>query len=144
MLKETRKFGLFITLAAQDINDLGLEIRPTILTNVGSFLIGRNNEVGAEAMTKEQFTFRADDIRNLPDLHFYQTDMERLPIRMKIGVIGDKHALRGHARGDLISKQAELCYQSETGNSVDDDMDRQLKGIENRNSQSQMCRENWI
>lgn len=113
MLKETRKFGLHLTMATQDINDLGQEIRKAILSNVGCYLIGKNKADSVRIMAEEMPLLKADDIRELAELNFFQIDLDRDPVKTKISYIGNSHALEGEDWLKLMLAQGRAYYQSD-------------------------------
>ncbi|MEP0987945.1 MAG: type IV secretion system DNA-binding domain-containing protein [Tateyamaria sp.] len=110
IMGETRKFGLYATLATQRTEQVGRDLLDAILGNVGCYLIGRNKGKTAEVMGKEQ-PITADEIRAMPPLHFYQIEPEREPVRTKIDVLSGKHRLSGEAWAAVKYKQGELYYR---------------------------------
>jgi len=92
ILGESRKFGLYLTLATQRTEQVGSALLDAIFGNVGCYLIGRNKNKTAKKMAEEH-SVSADDIRELKKLEFFQIQSERKPIKTKIGIIGNKFAL---------------------------------------------------
>ncbi len=111
ILGESRKFGLYLTLATQRTEQVGGPLLDAIFGNVGCYLIGKNKNKTAKKMAEEH-PLTADDIRNLKKLEFYQVETERLPIKTKIGIVGNKFALANDEWKQLKLKQAEKYYRS--------------------------------
>jgi len=109
ILGETRKFGLYLTLATQRTEQVGTALLDAIFGNVGCYLIGKNKNKTAKKMAEEH-PLTADDIRNLKKLEFYQIETERLPIKTKIGIVGNKFALPNADWKQLKLVQAEQYY----------------------------------
>lgn len=112
IMGETRKFGLYATLATQRTDQVGPALADAIFGNVGCYLIGRNKNKTAEKMAKEH-PISADDVRELRPLEFYQIELDRDPVRTRIEIVGDRHALKGEAWRDVLLKQGERFYRSE-------------------------------
>ena len=110
IMGETRKFGLYATLATQRTEQVGRDLLDAIFGNVGCYLIGRNKNQTAEKMAKEH-PITADQIRELKPLQFYQIELDREPVMTKIDIIGSKFGLKGEHWRDLLLKQGELYYR---------------------------------
>jgi len=110
ILGETRKFGLYLTLATQRTEQVGAALLDAIFSNVGCYLIGKNKNKTAKKMAEEH-ALTADDIRNLKTLEFYQIETQRVPIKTKIGIVGNKFALSNADWKKLKLAQAKLYYR---------------------------------
>jgi hypothetical protein len=110
IMGETRKFGLYATLATQRTEQVGRDLLDAILGNVSCYLIGRNKGKTAKTMGEEQ-PITADEIRALPKMNFYQIEPDREPVRAKIDVLSGKHRLSGEAWAAVKYKQGELYYR---------------------------------
>lgn len=113
IMGETRKFGLYATLATQRTNQVGKDLLDAILGNVGCYMIGRNKGKTADVMGKEQ-PITADEIKELKPLHFYQIELDREPVKTKIDVVSGKHRLTGEAWRQVLLEQGRLYYRSDT------------------------------
>ncbi|MEM9091006.1 MAG: type IV secretory system conjugative DNA transfer family protein [Cyanobacteria bacterium P01_F01_bin.53] len=113
IMGETRKFGLHATLATQRIEQVGKDVQKAILGNVGTYLIGRSKDDTAEKMGKEIPQLSANDIRELPPLHFYQIELDRDPVKARIEVIGRKkeYLLSGEEWLKVLLAQGRAYYQ---------------------------------
>lgn len=110
IMGETRKFGLYATLATQRTEQVGREVLDAILGNVGCYMIGRNKKSTADLMGKEQ-PLTADEIRGLPSLTFYQIETDRTPVKTKIDVIGHKFAMKQKEWNAVLRTQKKLYYR---------------------------------
>ena len=110
ILGESRKFGLYLTLATQRTEQVGSGLLDAIFGNVGCYLIGRNKNKTAKKMAEEH-PLSADDIRELKKLEFYQIQSERKPVKTKIGIVGNKFALNDEDWLKLKLEQANKYYQ---------------------------------
>ena len=118
ILGESRKFGLYLTLATQRTEQVGSALLDAIFGNVGCYLIGRNKNKTAKKMAEEH-PLSADDIRELKKMEFFQIQTERQPIKTKLGIIGNKFALPKADWDKLKLKQANQYYQANRAQSVD-------------------------
>ncbi len=112
IMGETRKFGLHATLATQRTTQVEEEspgVLDAILGNVGCYIIGRNKGKTARKMADEQ-PITKDDIQSLPGMTFFQIETDRDPVRTRIDVIGDMHALSEAAWDKELQKQRATYY----------------------------------
>lgn len=112
IMGETRKFGLYATLATQRIEQVGKDVQKAILGNVGTYLIGRSKDETAEKMGKELPQLTANDIRELPPMHFYQIELDRAPVKTRIDVIGNTYGLSDEDWLKLKRDQGRRYYRS--------------------------------
>ena len=112
IMGETRKFGLYATLATQRTDQITAPVLDAILGNVGCYMVGRNKAKTAEKMGKE-LQISPDEIRSLNGLEFFQVELDRPLIKNRISVIGHKFALRGEAWRDVLFNQGKLYYKSD-------------------------------
>jgi len=117
ILGESRKFGLYLTLATQRTEQVGSALLDAIFGNVGCYLIGRNKNKTAKKMAEEH-PLSADDIRELKKMEFFQIQTERQPIKTKLRIIGNKFALPKAHWDKLKLKQANQYYQSNRAQSA--------------------------
>jgi hypothetical protein len=132
IMGETRKFGLHATLATQRTTQVEEEspgVLDAILGNVGCYIIGRNKGKTARKMADEQ-PITKDDIQSLPSMTFIQIETDRDPVRTKIDVIGDMHAL-SEANWDKELQKQRAAYYHPSAPAEDHGQDaRQARGSE--------------
>lgn len=112
ILGESRKFGLYLTLATQRTEQVGSALLDAIFGNVGCYLIGRNKNKTAKKMAEEH-PISADDIRELKKLEFFQIQSERQAIKTKIRIVGNKHALAKTQWETLKATQSQIYYRDD-------------------------------
>jgi len=72
ILSEARKYGLYMTLAHQYINQLDEKIQGAIFGNVGTIISFRVGIEDAEHLAKQFYPiFHQNDLINLPNYHIY-------------------------------------------------------------------------
>jgi len=92
ILGESRKYGLYLTLATQRTDQVGAKILDAILGNVGLFLVGKNRGKTVTKMSKE-VNIDGDDIRSLGTGSFYLGQSGRISVRTKLPLVGNKYAM---------------------------------------------------
>jgi len=112
-LGEGRKFGLYLTLATQRTDQVGRELLDAIMGNVACFIVGRNKNKTAEKMAKE-LQIEPDEVRSLPDLHFFQSGLDQAPTKTKIDYIGKTRGMSWEQWGEVLKSQSEKYYAWET------------------------------
>ena len=113
ILGEARKFGLYLTMATQRTEQAEKTI-DAIFGNVGCYMTGRNKSKTAEKMAKE-LQIKADEIRDLRPLEFFQTELDRQPIKTKIPVIGHRLGMDKDAWLAMLKDQRTQYYQDSKG-----------------------------
>ncbi len=114
IMGESRKFGLHATLITQGIDQLSRDLQKAMIRNVGTYIIGRSGGETAKKMVEEHPKLTKEDIQDLPDLTFFQIQLDRPPVKTKIQYIGNKHGLSGEPWRDVLMKQGATYYASET------------------------------
>ena len=110
ILGESRKFGLYATLATQRIERLDTDLQDAILGNVGNIWIGASRHITADKMAKET-ELKAEQIRTLPHLVFYHIAGNIPARRQSIRFIGLRYAMSPNAWAKITRQQAKLYYQ---------------------------------
>ncbi len=110
ILGESRKYGLFLTLATQRTEQVGAKILDAIMGNVGLFLVGKNRGKTVTKMSGE-INIIGDDIRGLPTGNFYVGQTGRISIRTKLPLIGNKFAMTASEWKALKSHQIKTYYR---------------------------------
>jgi len=110
IMGESRKFGLYVTLATQRTEQVGRALLDAIFGNVGCYLIGRNKNKTAKKMSEEH-SISADDIRGLSKLEFFQIQLERKPVKTKVNLVGNKFSMKKSDWKGLIKEQGQKYYQ---------------------------------
>ena len=110
IMGESRKFGLHATLVAQGIDQLSRDLQKAMIRNVGSYIVGRSKGDTAKKMSEENPRLSKEDIQDLPDLTFYQIQLDRPPVKTRIQYIGNRFGLKGEAWRDVLLKQGATYY----------------------------------
>jgi len=112
ILGESRKYGLYLTLATQRTDQVGPKILDAIMGNVGLFIVGKNRGKTVTKMSGE-ISIDGDDIRSLSTGNFYIGQSGRISIRTKLPLIGMKHAMSGNEWKALQSNQLKTYYRAD-------------------------------
>ena len=110
IMGETRKFGLYATLATQRTHQVGKDLIDAILGNVGCYIIGHSKGKTADVMGKEQ-PISSEAIKALKPLHFYQIELSREPVKTKIAPVSHKNRLTGENWRNVLRNQGRLYYR---------------------------------
>lgn len=110
ILGESRKYGLYLTLATQRTDQVGEKILDAILGNVGVFLVGRNLGKTAKRMASE-LELEKDVLRALKPGQFYISSQSKLPIRINLPLIGDQYAMSKHELQQAMEQQLLTYYR---------------------------------
>lgn len=117
IMGETRKFGLYATLATQRVEQTGKPLLKAILGNVGCYFVGRSLGDTAILMGKE-LPVNASEIREMESLQFYQIEPDRKPVKLKIPILSGKHVSESKAWKSLCEKQKMLYYRKLQPNKI--------------------------
>lgn len=107
ILGESRKFGLYLTLATQRIERLETSLQDAVLGNVGTIWIGGSRHVTAEKLARET-DVNVDRIRRLRRLEFLQAASDGPVKHQNLRYLGDRYAMTPRewtAMGRQWSKQ---------------------------------------
>ena len=115
ILGESRKFGLYATLATQRVERLDPDLLDAILGNVGTLWIGASRHVTAEKLARET-DLKPDDIRALPNLWFYRVANERPVVKQRLPFIGLRYAMRPKDWARVTRQQAKRYYRKPSNN----------------------------
>lgn len=111
ILGESRKYGLYLTLATQRTDQVGAKILDAIMGNVGLFLVGKNRGKTVTKMSGE-INIDGDDIRGLPTGNFYVGQTGRISVRTKLPLIGSKYAMSARDWKIVKAEQIKRYYKS--------------------------------
>lgn len=110
ILGETRKFGLFITLATQRIENLEPSLQDAILGNVGTLWIGSSRHITAEKLARET-DISAERIRLLPNLQFFEVATGHPTKCQRLRYIGNRFAMSLSLWKKVMTEQAQKHYR---------------------------------
>ena len=110
ILGESRKFGLYLTLATQRIERLEPALQDAILGNVGSLWIGASRHHTADKLAKET-ELTSEQIRQLPNLSFYEVAGDQPARRKRLPFIGRRYAMRPKDWARQERWQAQRYYR---------------------------------
>ncbi len=110
ILGESRKFGLYATLATQRTEALDSQLQDAILGNVGSIWIGASRHITAEKLSRET-NINSDKIRKLPNLHFFHSTSSRPVSRHNIRYIGNRFGMKQSHWLEVLKQQSKLYYR---------------------------------
>ncbi|MBL1430675.1 MAG: type IV secretion system DNA-binding domain-containing protein [Robiginitomaculum sp.] len=110
ILGESRKYGLFLTLATQRTEQVGGRTLDAILGNAGLFLVGKNRGKTVSKMSKE-LDIEPNDIRSLPTGSFYLSQSGRTCIRTKLPLVGQKYAMKAKDWEKVRQEQLDRYYR---------------------------------
>lgn len=118
ILGESRKFGLYLTLATQRVERLDPNLQDAILGNVGTLWVGASRHTTAEKLARET-DLKAEQIRTLPNLTFYQVAGDKPATRRRLRFIGRRYAMSPKAWARLTRQQARLYYRAPAAQPAD-------------------------
>lgn len=110
ILGESRKFGLYATLATQRVERLDPNLQDAILGNVGTIWAGASRHTTAEKLAKET-DLTAEQIRTLPSLSFYRVAGDKPATRQRLPFIGRRKAMRAKDWARVLRQQAKHYYR---------------------------------
>ena len=110
ILGESRKYGLFLTLATQRTDQVGAKILDAIMGNVGLFLTGKNRGKTVTKMSGE-INVDGDDIRGLPTGNFYIGQTGRISVRAKLPYIGTNFGMSAAEWKTVKFEQIKTYYK---------------------------------
>lgn len=121
ILGESRKFGLYATLATQRVERLDPELQDAILGNVGILWVGASRHTTAEKLAKET-DLKAEQIRNLPNLSFFRVANSTPVVQQRLRFLGRRFAMSPKAWGKVTRQQAKLYYHKPSDQCARDHM----------------------
>lgn len=110
ILGESRKYGLYLTLATQRTDQVGAKILDAIMGNVGLFLVGKNRGKTVTKMSGE-INIDGDEIRGLPTGNFFIGQMGRISVRTKLPYVGTKFGMPAPDWKAIKSGQIKRYYK---------------------------------
>lgn len=110
ILGESRKFGLYATLATQRVERLDPDLQDAILGNVGTIWVGASRHTTAEKLAKET-DLTSEQIRTLPNLSFFRVAGDRPATRQRLPFIGRRYAMTDKDWARILRQQAKRYYR---------------------------------
>ncbi len=110
ILGESRKFGLYATLATQRVERLDPDLQDAILGNVGTIWVGASRHTTAEKLAKETDLGTAQ-IRTLPNLSFFRVVGDKPTVRQRLRFIGRRFAMTPKEWGKVTRQQVKDYYR---------------------------------
>lgn len=110
ILGESRKFGLYLTLATQRLESLDTALQDAVLGNVGTIWIGSSRHNTGEKLSRET-DISASKIRSLPNLQFFQSCPGKPAKRISLRYLGKRYLMKPLDWRRVQKDQAELYYQ---------------------------------
>jgi hypothetical protein len=110
ILGESRKFGLYLTLATQRVERLDPDLQDAILGNVGNLWIGGSRHTTADKLSKEP-DLKAEQIRKLPNLNFFEVAGDSPAKRRHLHFIGHRYAMSAKDWGRVERQQRRRYYR---------------------------------
>lgn len=110
ILGESRKFGLYATLATQRVEQLDPDLQDAILGNVGTIWVGASRHTTAEKLAKETDLGTAQ-IRTLPNLSFFRVVGDKPTVRQRLRFIGRRFAMTPKEWGKVTRQQVKDYYR---------------------------------
>ena len=108
ILSESRKFGLYLTLATQRTDGLNPKLLEAILGNVGTFWVGGSRFNTAEALCKET-GLDPKEVRHLSNLRFIKTGVSQPQTRHRLIFLGKRYAM-GLKQWRHVLKAQSITY----------------------------------
>jgi len=109
ILGESRKYGLYLTLATQRTDQVGAKILDAIMGNVGLFLVGKNRGKTVTKMSGE-INVEGDDIRGLPTGNFFVGQTGRISVCTKLPFIGTNFSMSAQDWRIVQTRQIKQYY----------------------------------
>lgn len=113
ILGESRKFGLYATLATQRIEALDSQLQDAILGNVGNIWVGGSRHLTAEKLSRET-NINPGKIRNLPNLQFFHSAASKPITRHSIRYIGNRYGMKQGQWNKLLKHQSKRYYRTKS------------------------------
>lgn len=110
ILGESRKFGLYATLATQRVERLDPELQDAILGNVGTLWVGASRHTTAEKLAKET-DLKAEQIRTLRNLSFFKVAGDKPAVHQRLSFIGNRYAMPSKVWAKVTRQQAKKYYR---------------------------------
>ncbi len=110
ILGESRKYGLYLTLATQRTQQVGDKILDAILGNVGVFLTGRSLGKTMRKISTE-LDIEREAIRNLRTGQFYLSVLNREPYKVKVPFTGHRKAMTAEQWKQVKNQQIQQYYR---------------------------------
>jgi len=110
ILGESRKFGLYATLATQRTEALDSQLQDAILGNVGNIWVGASRHITAEKLSRET-NISPDKIRNLPNLQFFHSAASKPVTHNSIRYIGERFGMKQGQWNELLKQQSKRYYR---------------------------------
>ena len=110
ILGESRKFGLYATLATQRVERLDPDLQDAILGNVGTIWVGASRHTTAEKLAKET-DLSAEQTRTLPNLSFYRVAGEKPATRQRLRFLGRRYVMNPIAWTKVTRQQVKQYYR---------------------------------
>jgi len=117
ILGESRKFGLYATLATQRVERLEPALQDAILGNVGTLWVGASRHITADKLARET-DLKSEQIRTLPNLVFYRIAGDQPAVRKRLRFIGRKFAMNPMAWTKVTRQQTKAYYRKPTPDSA--------------------------
>ncbi len=110
ILGESRKFGLYITVATQRIERLNSDLQDAILGNVGNIWVGNSRHTTAEKLSRET-DIDAEKIRKLQNLQFFQVATSEPTKRQHLRYIGNRYCMSPKLWQNILKQQSQKYYR---------------------------------
>ena len=113
ILGESRKFGLYVTLATQRVEAVDPALQGAILGNVGNIWVGASRHITAEKLSKET-DINAEKLRKLPNLQFFHSVSGRSTKRLNLAFIGNRFGMKQSQWLKQLKQQSLDHYRIQT------------------------------
>lgn len=110
IMGETRKYDLYATLITQGLEQLGRPLESALTRNCKNYLIGRSPGQTSDKVAKLIPDLSSEDVQALPDLTFYQVQLDRPPVKTKISYVGHRHGLDAENWRAVQQRQRDAYY----------------------------------
>jgi len=110
ILGESRKYGLYLTLATQRTEQVGAKLLDAILGNVGLFFVGRSLGKTLPKMSKT-IEVAEDEISKLTAGRFFVKQTGRSAICTRLPLVGQKYAMNEVEWCNVKNQQLSLFYK---------------------------------
>ena len=110
IMGETRKYDLYATLITQGLEQLGRPLESALTRNCKNYLIGRSPGSTSKKLAELIPDLSSDEVQALPDLTFYQVQLDRPPVKTKIPYVGNRHGLSADEWHAVRERQRDAYY----------------------------------